>query len=72
MSESNLSRQLNVDIKLSEHDAILGKKTSSGDAQSRQFGKPNNLKVFGSNEIKRPKKDNDNQVWSPIHEGGEP
>jgi hypothetical protein len=43
--------------------------------QNRKIGKPNNIKVFGSNETKGPKQGN--QHWlrsprSPMSEGGEP
>jgi hypothetical protein len=35
------------------------------------IGKPNNLKVFGSNKTKGFKQDRQNCLWSPIFEGGE-
>ena len=33
-------------------------------AQNRKIGKPNNLKVFGSNKTKGPKQDSQNQLKS--------
>ena len=42
----------NVDIKLSAHDAFLV--TFIRYAQNRKIGKPNILKVFGSNKTKGP------------------
>jgi hypothetical protein len=39
--------------------------------QSQKIGKPNNLKVFGSNKTKEPKQDSQNQLRSPVSEGGE-
>ena len=35
-------------------------------AQNRKIGKPNNLKVFGSNKTKGPKQDRQNQLMSPM------
>ena len=40
--------------------------------QNRKIGKPNNLKVFGSNKNKGPKQDSQNRPRSPIPDGGEP
>ena len=39
--------------------------------QSQKIGKPNNLKVFGSNKTKETKQDSQNQLRSPVSEGGE-
>ena len=35
-------------------------------AQSQKIGKPNNLKIIGSNKTKGPKQDIQNQLKSPI------
>ena len=62
----------NVDIKFSAHDAFL-ELPSSGKAQYRNIGKPNHIKVFGSNKTKGPKQDSKNQpLRSYMPEGGEP
>ena len=39
-------------------------------AQNQKNGKPNNLNVFGSNKNKEPKQDRQNQLRSPMPEGG--
>ena len=44
---------------------------SSGDAKYRNIGKPNNLKVFGSNKTKGPKQDSQNRFMLLMPEGGE-
>ena len=38
----------------------------------KNIGKSNNIKVFGSNKTKGPKQVSQNQLRSPILEGGEP
>jgi hypothetical protein len=38
--------------------------------QNRKIGKANNLKEFGNNKTKNPKYDIQNQVMSPMPEGG--
>ena len=38
-------------------------------AQNRNFEKPNNLKVFGTNQTKGPKQDSQNRSRQPIPDG---
>jgi hypothetical protein len=45
--------------------------TFIGYSQYRNIGRPNNLKVFGSNKTKGPKHNNQNLQKSPMPEGGE-
>jgi hypothetical protein len=42
----------------------------TGTPQNRKIGKPNNLKVFGSNKTKGTKEDNQNQLRSAMPKGG--
>jgi len=37
-----------------------------------KIGKPNNVNVFVSNKSKGHQKQNQNRLWSPMPEGGEP
>jgi len=41
-------------------------------AQNQKIGKPNNLKVFGSNKTKGQKQENQNLRKSPMPMDGEP
>jgi hypothetical protein len=38
--------------------------------QSQKIEKPNKLKVFWNKKAKGPKQDSQNQLWSPMPEGG--
>jgi hypothetical protein len=37
-----------------------------------KIDKPNNFKILGSNKIKVPKQDSQNQLRSPMSDGGDP
>jgi hypothetical protein len=41
-------------------------------ARSRKIGKPNNVKIFRSNKTKGHKQDRQNQLRSPMPDGGDP
>ena len=53
----------NIDIICSVHDMCH-------QVKNLKIGKPNNLKVFGSNKTKGPKEDNQNQLRSAMPKGG--
>ena len=61
----------NVDIKFSAHNAFL-EKPSSGKLKTERLESQVIFKVFGSNKTKEPKQDSQNQLRSPMPEGGEP
>jgi len=64
----------NIDIKLGAHNAqCVSGITFIRYHQDRKIGKPNNLKVFESNETKGTnKKDSQNLLRSSMSAGGEP
>jgi hypothetical protein len=61
----------NVDIKFSAHNAFL-EKPSSDKLKTERLECQVIFKVFGSNKTKEPKQDSQNQLRSPMPEGGEP
>ena len=57
----------NVDIKFTMHDAFM-ENPYSETLKAQNIEKPNDIKVFGSTNTKKPKQDSQNQLISPMSE----